>query len=133
MRILTANDVIIPIIGFEDLFEDNGLTMSQGFPTARFVVKAAPIAFAHIGLVTDHFKSGLFSSLTAQLNPAVYETRPFQFDFQPQIEVLELRRRAEEVIVRHRFGQSAAHQRAFFDAPGAVRVAFPTTKTLAIE
>ena len=74
VAVFAANDVVVPIVGFNDTFGDRRMRVRQRFVSARLVVKAAPISFAHVGLIARHFKSWLLQPLAAELNSAIDES-----------------------------------------------------------
>src|SRR5438045_5842356 len=71
--VLAADDVVVPIVGFKNALDDRRVSMRQDFVPPRFVVKAAPVSFAHVSLITGHFKSWLLQPLAAELNGAIDE------------------------------------------------------------
>ena len=105
----------------------------QCLVAARFVIEAAPIPLAHVGLVAGHFKHRVFHSLAADLNTTIDETCAGQFDLKPQIEILELPRRAEEFVMGHGLAQIPTDQCALLDAPRPSRISLPAIETSAIE
>src|SRR5262245_37223739 len=77
---LAANEVIIPILLLERLFDSLGFGFHQDLVPARFIVKRAPPAFAGVALVTDHFVGRVFRRLAAQLHASVYEPAGWSSD-----------------------------------------------------
>src|SRR5215510_7925927 len=50
-----ADHVIVPIVALQDFVQFVQIRACQYLPPPRLVVKRAPVALPHIGLVTDHF------------------------------------------------------------------------------
>ena len=70
-----ADDVIVPVAGFDRSFDGCGIRPgSEKLRAAAFIIETAPIVNGHVGLITRHI-TAVRNSLTAELNPAVAFTR----------------------------------------------------------
>src|SRR5712692_1725368 len=127
-----AHLVIVPVILLQYLVHLVKVGFDEHLVAPRFVVEKAPPAFAHVGLVAADFIM-VGHPPAAELHAAVDEAvLAGELEFDPEHEVGIAAPGAEEFIVRHRFAQRAADERARLDPPGFVRVAFPPFEGFAV-
>ena len=74
----------------------------------------------------------VWDALGAKLHPGIGLRRTEDLEFQVQLKILVLARRAEKLVVRDFFRETPGNDRAVLDSE-KVHVAFPAGKRFAVE
>lgn len=127
-----ANDVLVPVMGLEDLVELFGVGSGEDSATSSLVVEAGPKPLSHVGLVSDHVvvvRDATAANLNAGVGGGgVADELYHEAEFKIPIDLLC----AEEFILWEGFFQVAAYDCTILYAE-VVEITFPSVEGPAVE
>src|SRR5207248_1004966 len=125
---LRPDDILVPALSGQRFFE-LGRRLHQDLVAPAFVIKAAPVFFADVGLVTRDFAAPV-DACRAKLNAGISFSL-VQPKFQPQLEVA-VTLFGRQKLVSFDAGPRVPHDHRILDLP-EVAVTLPAGQRLAVE